>query len=788
MPDLIVIAESFMTYNLKKLIQTLVFACIILTGSLWSMSSSFHVSKIEFKGLQKVSVSTAMHYMPVRAGGRVTDENSIKIIQDLYKTGFFKDVQINHVGSTLVIIVQERPTIGMITFAGNTTVTNKMLLKVLHTNDIEEGAFYNAAKLHQIIAGLKQLYEQTGHNDAIVDVKATKGSENRVALHININEGGVAKVKSITVVGAPQFSNSTLVNQMPMHPVMFFNFFSSADKFSQGGVNNDIQALTNYFLDHGYLDFQVVNQEVHMSDDNKHVRIVFHVNTGDPYTVSTITINNHTKRPLSEITKQVSIHSGDVFSRSQVQDMIKSISDLFVNDGYAFPQVQLIPQINPKLHTVAIKIDVAEGKRYYVRYITFTGNHATNDTALRHFTTFSEQSVYSKKQIDETKRNFQANMPFIATVNPQVKPVLGSKDELDVNYALTEASATQAQISGGYSTTDGILYGLSFTDPNFRGQAKSVSIALQRSQLADSINIGYSNPYYTINNVSRSFNLYFNRTHSSSNLNYASYNLNSFGGSVNYSVPVSQNLYFSYGLGYDQQAIKKTSSTSDVALNFMKKYGHKFYNVKVMTGAGYNDTDRYYFATSGVKSNLNVTLGTPAFKNSLSYYSASFKTNVYIPLSHSHRWVAILHTSDSYGSGYGTTKEFPFINNYYGGGIGSLPGFDANSLGPKDKDGNAIGGNILVAYGLDVVFPTPMKDSLRAALTFNGANVYNRYLTQSDVAGGTLSSGPIRYSAGLQVSVRLPAIGIISFASAKAINPKPGDNTTWFNFTFGTTF
>jgi outer membrane protein insertion porin family len=797
-----------------KIRKRLVIAALLCAGlplTTFAQSDAFKVDQIKMAGLARIRPATVDHYLPIHKGQLLTNQKSVELIQDLYKTGFFSDVQLNRAGNTLWIIVKERPTVTSIAFSGNSAVTNKQLLKALTSSGITEGAFYDSSELHNIVEGLKQLYQSTGHNNAIINVKVHHANQNRIGLNIIINEGGVAKIQSLKIEGAHSFAQRELTRQLKMRPTSILEFLSSANKYSQQGLDNDIQALTNFYLDRGYLDFHVTGQHVTMTKDKKHVSIVFEVSEGQPYTISSIKIDNHSKMASSKIKSLMKVQEGSVFSRSKIMDTNTAVGDAFSDVGFAFPNISVSPAVNPKNHTVALTLEVMPGKHMTVRFIHFAGNNLTEDNTLRHELTFVEGSPYAQAKLNESRRRFN-NFPFISNVAEKTVPVPGKNNQVDINYNVTEMEAGRAQIMGGYSDTDGFLYGVSLTEPNFKGQGKNVSVNLTRSQLSDSVSFSYFNPFYSIHNVGRGYELHYTKTNPNAQLNIASYDLDGFGGSLNYTVPMSNYLTLNYGVGYEQQRVMATGYTPLSIKYFINPnnptgvgantHSPSYHETNLTAGLSYVNTDRYYFPTTGANTSLNFKGGVPVISPNLSYYSASVKASWYRPLNHAHSWVLILHTDDSYGQGYGKTKYFPFMYNYYSGGIATVPGFSPNSLGPKDRWGNSLGGNEAVAFGFDVVFPNPLGHSVRTSITVNGGNVYNQFIsshpkfnpsgTSKDKDGGTMASisnsGPLRYSAGLRVQWQMPILGTIAFAVAKAINPQRGDDQSWFNFNFGTTF
>ena len=745
-------------------------------------SSGVVVKHIRIIGLSRISQTTAHNYVPLKVGQHLTSKSSINIIQTLYHTGFFSDVRVDRQGSTVLIYVKERPTIGKITFSGNKSIPNKALLKALNGNGIDEGEVYQPVDIHMIVVGMKQQYATMGYHDVIVDANVVHEPRNRVAIDIQINEGGVAKVRKITFVGNHAYRSRTLLGQMQLTTPGIFTWYTKADQYSEDKLKKDMAAITSFYMDNGYIRFAITSYDVKMSPDKKSVYVTIHLVEGHQYKISGFKLDNQSKADSAVLEKMITLEKGQVFSRKRVLAVNDKMSAYFSDKGFAFPKIEAVPSINDQNHTVFLTYTIVPGRRVYVRSIDYSGNQRTKDEVLRRNTVQLEGALYSDHKVKESKRKL-LNLPYLGEVNASPERVPGKPNEVDLHYHVKEVNAGRASVMAGYSDSEGFLYGASLSEPNFMGTGKSVGVNLTRSQYSNNYGFNYFNPYFTVNNIGFGYNLYYTKQNPGSDINIASYIMDGFGGSMNFVIPISEFTSLNFGLGYDDRSIRQGSASAEEIVDFLNEYGTHFNQFTALGGFYYSNYDRFVFPTEGLGTKLRVELGIPVVRNSLDYYKANYTASYYKPLSDSHHWVFNFRTVVGYGNGYGDVDQLPFFENFYGGGIDTIPGFTPNTLGPKDRFNNGLGGNLELVGNLKLIFPNHISDKLRTALTFNAGNIYNSREAIPESASA-FSSGPLRYSAGLEIDWYSP-LGPLRFSLAKVLNSREGDQLNLFNFAFG---
>ena len=666
-----------------------------------------------------------------------------------------------------------------------------------------------------------------GYHAATVTTHVTKEPRNRVALYINVNEGAIVKVHSIRIVGNHAFSERKLRHQFKLTTPGILTWINHHDRYSKVKLAADLQSLTNFYLNHGYLHFRIISHQVTMTPSHRGVDIVVHVNEGALYRIGHFDIAGHTYGKKQALYRLVPFKSGDVFSRQQIIDTNKRLGNYLANFGYAFANVNALPSVDEQRHLVNITFQVTPGARVYVRRINFFGNMRTNQVVLRREMRQLEGASYSLAKVQRSKQRLQL-LPYLSDVKVTPQPVPGKLNEVDLNFHAKEVAAGRASIQGGYSDYYGFLYGASISEPNFLGTGKYVSLGFQNSEYYDNYNFTYNNPYYTANGVSRGFSIYYSHVKPNPKYNLQSYLLDGYGIDVTYGIPISERNTLALGYGFEHVAISKVNPliAAPSTLAFLgiepvnqgtcpsdqcSLKGKAFNQIKLTSGWSYNGLDRYIFPTKGFYNGFSLEVGIPAFKSSLGYFTASDTARFYQPIGAG--FIINLLGTAAYGDGFGNgskvgQNQLPFYKNFYAGGINSVPAFAPNSLGPINRYNQdaAIGGNLELVFGAHLIFPNFISEKLRTAIVFDMGNVFQVPRFPGDIAVPARLTGDnlalttpqilqddkvalknLRPSLGLAVSWYSP-LGPINLSLAFPLNRRRTDNLQAFQFTFGTSF
>lgn len=777
------------TLSLQRLV-----ALTLLSGvSVSALADVFTVSAIEVNGLERISRETVLSYLAIAPGQEFNTDDSSQLINNLYASDFFKNISIARQGDVLIVNVVERPTIGDLQFSGNETIDKDKMKEVMKTAGLVEGMEFSPAALDRFKQSLIAQYFLLGHYNARVETQVADSSRGRVNVKIIISEGRIAKIEKINIIGNKVFSESKLVDQLDVSTGGLVAFFTKTDQYTREKLDTSITKLADYYLDHGYLRAKVETAQAQLSPDRNYVYLNFKVHEGELYHINAVQVYGKPLLTSAELKPLIKVSAGQVFSKENVTDTQKAISDALGNRGYAFANVSMVPTIDDAAKTVSLAIFVDPGQRVYVRHIHFTGNNQTADVVLRRALRQLEGSLSSTQANKTSEDRIRMLGAYITEVKSEIEPVPGQPDQVDMLYKVTEAPPATA-IAGISYGTDGLGFNASVNNTNLLGSGKTLSLGINSTPYMRTYSVNYLNPYYTFDGISRGFNFAATR-YNPSQVNISNYGEETLSLSVNYGVPISaKNDYLTFGMGVLNTRITAGDSPSVQVTDFFDHYNTPIsssltFNQTVLSaGWNRNNFDRFMFPTRGLNQTFNTQLATSIGGNNLDYYKMGYNAHYYHPIGHDFIFSTL--GGAGFGNSLGTTDGLPFFANYYSGGTGSVRGYTNNTLGPVDSLGNPIGGNMTVNGSAELIFPNFISpNNLRTSWFVDGGNVYNTRDASAPTGGDTnVHAGTIRYSTGLAVEWKAPVIGVFNLSVARPINQQPGDQMTFFQFNFGTQF
>lgn len=778
---------------MKKIIYLTLLLSQLLLGSAWAQQA-FVVKNIEIEGLQNISSATVRSYLPVKTGQTLQPSQTGKILRALYQTGFFDHITLAKQGQTLVIHVIERPTIGQLKLSGNSVIPTDKLTSVMNSLDVAEGRVYNPVVLERIKQSLLNQYYQLGRYNAQVTIATTPMTRNRIRVVITISEGLVAKIQRISIMGNHVFPEKELVKQLDISSTNLFAFFTQSDRYSEEKLEASLEKLRNYYLDRGYLKFEIKSSQAEITPDRKGVYINIVVAEGERYTIDKYELEGQMVVPRSELLQRITVKPGQPFSKKDIMDSEKSITNYLGDKGYMFATVSLHPQVNEANRTVTLLFEVKPGKRTYVRHVTFANNTHTNDVVLRREIQQMEAAPVAVSKLDDSKQRLSL-LPYIKTVDMSIHPVEDNPELVDVNYKVEEESTATASFKVGYSQIYRTVLGVGFNQKNFFGTGNTLGVNLSRSKYEQFYGIDYTNPYYTEDGISRTFSFAISRVDPAGAGINVGFTTSQYDLGVFYGIPLGeeQGVYsrLQAGLAYQNTLVTLLPSYASNQVNqFVNQHGRHFQELDMRLGYSRDSRDKAVFPTSGMLQTLYLDAYAPLASKSLSFYTLNYHGKWYQPLTN--QFIVLTKGNLGYGNGLHGIKDFPFFKNFYAGGIDSVRGYEGFTLGPRDSKGNPFGGNMLVDGSLGLIFPNYISDSLRTSVFVDAGNVYGSNNNRS-FGGESTNSGPLRFSAGIEADVLTP-FGNIEVTLAQALNPRKGhgqisgDSTQVFQFALGANF
>ncbi len=757
--------------------RRLLFLLGLLAAASGARAAEFVVQDIQVEGLQRISAGTVFNYLPVQVGSSVSERDYPDIIRALFKTGFFADVNLERKGNVLVVTVTERPAIAEVRITGNRDISTEDLKKALTGVGLAEGQVFDRSLLDKVEQELLQQYYSRGRYAVQVKSQVQPLERNRVAITVDISEGAVASIARINIVGNKAFSEKELLKQLQSSTTGWFSFFTKDDQYSRQKLAADIESLRSFYLDRGYLKFNVESTQVSITPDKQDVYITINVTEGEPYLIEDVQLTGEFGVvPEQDLRQLVTVRPGETFSRARMTEIAKKISERLGEEGYALANINTVPQVDEANRKVALTFVVEPGRRVYVRRVNFQGNVKTQDEVLRRELRQTEGAWLSTKDLDRSKTRLQ-RLEYLESVNVETPAVPGAQDQVDVNYTVVERPSGSLLFGLGYGQESGILFNASVTQNNFLGTGNQLGVSFNNSDIGQSYNLSFNNPYYTLDGVSLGFRLYY-RDIDSSELNAANYVQNVYGGQINFGFPLNEFDTLRLSPGYEHVWIDTTAETPVEIFDFIRRNGDSFDEFKLDASWARDSRDRAIFPTSGSLNQITAEIALPG--STAEFYKLNYRSVIYFPLG---RWLTWTVGGEvGYGDGYGNTDGLPFFENLYAGGLRSVRGYKANTLGPRYSDDEPSGGAFKTVASTQLILPVPFverSENVRVATFFDIGNVFST-VDEFDV-------GELRYSVGL-AGQWLSPFGPIVLSVAAPLNEQSEDETEFFQFSFGVPF
>ena len=754
----------------------------------------FQVEDIRIDGLQRVSSGTVFASMPLSVGDLI-DENTVRrATRSLFRTGYFDDIRISRDGGILIVTVKERPAMAEIKLSGNKAIPEEDLLKALRDNGLAEGQIFRQAVLEGMSRELERQYVGQGRYGATVTADIEELPRNRVGVHIKVDEGEVASIKHINVVGARAFDADEILSLFELKTSNILSWVFNDDKYSKEKLSGDLERIESFYLNRGYLKFSIETTQVAISPDRQSVFVTVNLNEGDVYTVDEIALAGDLVISEGEIRSLVRLKKEQTFSQLEMTNTSEIIKDRLGNEGYTFAEVKGIPEVNEDNKTAKVTFFVNPGTRAYVRRIEFRGNTKTMDEVLRREMRQMEGASASTAKIEHSKVRLN-RLGYFKEVQVDTQQVPGTNDQVDVIYTVEEQPSGSIGASVGFAQTYGLVLGANISERNFLGTGNNVSINLNQSAYTTNYGFSASNPYFTRDGIGAGFSVFMRET-DYEEVNVSNYSTDSMGGSLTFSYPISDVSSIGFGLGLEVLELKPGSFPSEEILEFIDENGEDFTTFTTSFNWGYSTLNRANLSTAGISHRVAVEFSVPG--SDLEYYKTSYAGQYFRPLSES--LTLRMRTDLGYGDSYGSGDRLPFFKNYFGGGWGSVRGYKKNTLGPRetpdpdnpfDNDDDPFGGNMLVVGSVEVLFPVPfIKDqrSIQAAAFLDAGNVFDTDCgDKDDDFCQEPDLGDLRYSLGIG-GTWISGFGPITASLAFPLNPGGEDEKEVFQFSLGQTF
>jgi outer membrane protein insertion porin family len=749
-----------------------------------SAADSFVVKDIRVEGLQRVEPGTVFSYLPVQVGDTFTEEKGAESIKALYSTGFFRDVQIQAQGSVLIVIVEERPTISRIEFTGMKEFDPENVRKSLKTVGVAEARFFDKALIDKAEQELKRQYVGKGLYAAEIVATVTPVERNQVAIYFNVDEGPVAKIQEINIIGNEVFSEGTLKSEMQLKTGGWLSWYSKDNLYSKQKLTADLETIRSYYLNRGYLEFVIESTQVSITPDKKGVYLTISIREGKKFTVKDVRLAGETLGKEAELKQLIVLKPGDTFSSARLTESTKAIAEVLGSYGYAFATINPQPDIRRDVAEVDLTLVVDPGRRIYVRQVAITGNAKTRDLVIRREMRQFESSWFDSEKIDLSKKRL-GRLGYFTETDITTEDVPGSPDQVDVNVKVTEKPTGAVTIGAGFSSTEKLILSAGVNQDNAFGTGTAVGLNMSLGKITQNLTLSNYDPYFTEDGISRYTDLYYR---SSKPLYYAGdpdYQIKSVGSNIKFGVPYTEVDRVFFGTGIEVFSIYATTNTPIPYQNYVTSYGGtvpgrlQTYNVPLTVGWARDGRDSTLIPSEGSLQQLSGEVGTPV--GDLTFYRLFGQYQKYHSFSKGN--ILSFNGEVGYGEAYGN-KPFPITKNYYVGGIGSVRGYAPGSLGPQYYNtvigaNQPTGGQSKIVSNVEYTFPVPgsgTDKTLRLFTFVDGGNAFGENINLV-----------LRYSYGLGLSWISP-LGPLKFSYGIPYKSQPTDNIQRLQFQVGTAF
>ncbi len=785
--------------------KALLTGLLLLTANLLPVTAlaaedpSFRITDVRLQGLQRVSAGTVFNLIPVGVGDQLDQLAVRATLRELFASGYFKDIRIGRDDGVLIVTVVERPAIESITIEGNKAIQTDALLDGLGQQGLREGEIFKQATLERVGLELERQYVAQGRYGASIETEIEELQRNRVNVKIVIEEGKNSGIRHLNIVGAQAFSDAELLDVLELKHPSLLSFYRNDDKYSREKLSGDLETLESFYKDRGYADFDIYSTQVSITPDRQQVYITIGIKEGDIYTINEVNLVGELGDVRPEDLRRLFVVSeGQTFNQARITATEERLTGALGNSGFTFASASGVPKLNDD-GTVDVEFFVNSGKRAYVRRVSFTGNRVTQDEVMRRELRQMEGGWASSAQIDLSKVRLE-RLGYFKGVDVETPPVPGTDDQIDVNFSVEEQPSGSISATLGYAQGTGLILGANYQQSNVLGSGNSLGVGLSASSFQESASFNYFDPYYTLDGISRGFNVFVRRLDFDER-NIARYATDSAGAGVNFGFPIGEVQRINFGLLAEWTDITEGAFAAQEISDFIEKNGEESLNFKLNFSWSKSTLNRGLFADRGASQSLAFEVSVPG--SDLQFYKINYTAERYFPITQT--WTLRLRSELGFGDGYGSTTQLPFYQNFFAGGFGSVRGFENSTLGPRstppvdangnpifigDRRGDPLGGNLLVEGSAELIFPFPFVDDnrqFRPAFFVDVGNAFNTQCPEVAQNCFDFDLDELRYSVGFGMTW-LTGLGPMTFSIAKPFQTQPFDEEERFQFELGRTF
>jgi len=761
------------TYRLRAATLGLVASSVLAASPAFAIDP-FSLRDIRVEGLQRVEPGTVFGSLPFRVGDTYSDDKGAAAIRSLFSLGLFKDVRIDVSGDVVVVVLEERPTVSDISFSGVKEFDNEVLRKALRDVGLTDGRPFDKALADRAEQELKRQYLNRSMYAAQVVTTVTPVERNRVNLNFSVVEGDVAKIRDIRVVGTRAFSENTLKDLFDLDTGGWLSWYTKSDRYSRPKLAADLETLKSFYLTRGYLEFSIDSTQVALSPNKDEVTLAINITEGNRYVVSSVKLVGDFLGKEADFKSLISVQAGEPYNADKVTATTKAFTDYFGAFGFAFARVEAVPEVDRATGQVVLTFQAQPSRRAYVRRINIAGNNRTRDEVIRRELRQFESAWYDSDRI-KLSRDRVDRLGYFTQVGVDTQEVVGAPDQVDLQMTLAEKPTGNLSVGAGYSQAEKLSFVGGIKQENVFGTGNYLGIDLNTSKFNRQVSVTTTDPYFTQDGISRTVDVYYRTTRPYTQQG-GDYQLITPGFNVRFGIPFTETDTVYFGGGAESTKIVSGTSMPAAYLEFARQYGERSVSIPLTVGWTRDDRDSALIPTNGRLQRVQTEWGVGGDTR---YLRANYQFQQYIPLN---KQFTLAFNSDlGWGKGLGG-RPFPVFKNFFGGGLGSVRGFEQGTLGSRDITGAFIGGPKKVALNAEILAPFPGAGNDRTLRVFGFADAGNVYGETDKLDASTL-----RASVGVGLSWLSP-VGPLRIAYANPIRKFAGDKIQKIQFQIGSSF
>ena len=739
---------------------------IINTTPIIPRTFSQEQSQIVIQGNKRLESELILRSSGLKEMG-LDDRSFSQAIKNLYRSGYFSDVNIYKSKGVVYVNVRENPIIDLISIEGNKEITDEIILEEIGTRPRN---VFSRELIKNDSEKILTLYKRQGFFSTFVEPKIIKVDENRVNLVFEVFEGKEATIKKVNFTNNKIFSDSTLKDVISSTEYRWYEFWGTNDRFDKDRINYDKDLLKKYYFDNGYIDFEIVSVNSSLVDNRKDFIVNFTIFEGKRYKITNVKFNSSIRNLSSiKIKDLVDVDKGDWFSSKELDDAIKKITDETSKMGYAF--VDISPRIK-KIgdNKVEVTFEIQEGTKIFIDRINISGNVKTNDDVIRRELTFVEGDAYNSSKIKESERHIRGTGLF-DNIEIKIDEMVGT-NKTEVDVGVTERSTGQFTVGAGFSSLDGAIGSVGIKESNLFGEAKELSLNLGLSTRKSEIDLSFTDPYFLNKDLAAGIDIFNIRRNQKT---YSGYKHNIIGFKLRTGFEIIDDLrYFS---SYTLKRDKIHDIDNDTSIYIQAQEGKRVTSV-IGQALQYDELNDRINPTDGYRVRFDVDyfgLGGDS-----EHILTELKIANFLRITD-----GVVLGNFLEGGYIASIKEVKINDLFFLNGD-QLRGFKNLGVGPRDSStSDSLGGEVYYVNRNELTFPLGLPDDLGiGGLIFADiGTVYNTSSSGSNIR----DESSLRASAGIGLSWLSP-FGPVKFYLSKAILKENYDKKEIFRFSFGTTY